>query len=618
MSEQTQMASSEKSQNSFAEFSQYVMVALTAVGILLILSWLLKYSAYGIDFTDESFYLVWISSPFVYDVSVFLFGFIYHPLYILLSGDIAALRQANILITFVLAWGLAYLFLISLAPEAKEKNVVLHMTAAGLATSAFILFDSWLLTPSYNSLALQALLIAGIGLLLAEKPINRTSIVGWILIGAGGWLAFMAKPSTAIALAVGVIVYLLLSRKFSIRLFSLAVASALVLLLASALLIDGSVLRFVERLQLGVEFIKHLGGGHTLSQILRIDEFQLDKRANLAILLVFATLFIAILSMWAKNRKWLFIGLPISIAFFALTALLTLGQIHRAAGFGQFQGLLIFGAVFAAALSGLIFGRIKAFKTITASQWSVACLFLAMPHIYAFGTNGNYWRAGSSAAIFWLLSGLTLLGPLVRERASMLLVLPLALAAQAVTATLLQTGLEQPYRQTQPLRLNASSLEIGPQKSTLVLSEGYAEYIVSAVANAQEAGFEPATPVIDLSGQSPGILYAMAAENIGQAWTIGGYPGSLKLAEAALARTSCEKIATAWVLFEQDGPRSIPTELMLSLGADFPGGYKQAGTWQTAEGAGGYAARRTQELYKPIKSQETLMACQTLRAKADR
>ena len=35
--------------------------------------------------------------------------------------------------------------------------------------------------------------------------------------------------------------------------------------------------------------------------------------------------------------------------------------------------------------------------------------------------------------------------------------------------------------------------------------------------------------MIDLTGQSPGILYAIGAVNVGQAWTIGGYPGSKRL-----------------------------------------------------------------------------------------
>ncbi len=612
----TLMTTDEKNQHATIAPLQSVLVTLCAAGTILLIWWLLKYSAYGIDFTDESFYLVWIANPFSYSISINQFGFVYHPLYSLLGGDIAALRQANILITFALAWGLAYSFLASLAVDLKESRITLLVVSAALATSAFILFDYWLPTPSYNSLNFQALLITANGLILAQKTPHRGSIIGWALIGIGGWLAFMAKPSTALALAVSVFLYLLLARKLSIRMLALTVACALTLLLISALLIDGSVVGFVKRIQLGVKFSRLLGGGHNLNQILRIDEFQLGAKFRLAIFLLSGAIFLALWSICAKSKKWSFIGLLISIALFAFTSLLTLGQIHWVVGLGQFQGLLVFAVIYALAIAALVLGRLSALKTISVQQWAIAALFLVMPHVYAFGTNGNYWQTGSRAAVFWILAGLTLLSPLIRERASWLLGLPVALATQAVTATLVQTGLEQPYRQIQPLRLNASVLEIGAQRSEMMLSEGYAKYLSDVEAVVREAGFKPTTPMIDLSGQSPGILYSVGAENIGQAWTIGGYPGSLKLAEAALAHTSCEKISVAWILFEQDGPRSIPTELMFRLGADFPSGYKHVGTWQTAEGAGGYPDRRTQNLYKPVEQRKTLMSCQKLREEA--
>ena len=260
------------------------------------------------------------------------------------------------------------------------------------------------------------------------------------------------------------------------------------------------------------------------------------------------------------------------------TALLTTGQIYRTADFGQFQGLLIFGLVYAMLVATIAIDRLKVLKNISAQQWAIAALFLAMPHIYASGTSGNYWQAGGSAAIIWLLAELTLLASLIRERSSWSLTLPVAFTAQAVTATLLQTEFEQPYRQSQPLRLNSSTLEIGPQRASLIQSKDYAEYLASAMTAAERARFLVNTPLIDLTGQSPGIPYALGARNIGQAWMIGGYPGSLKLAEAVLARTSCEDIAAAWILFEKNGSRSIPIELMASLGADFPNDFRSVGT----------------------------------------
>lgn len=594
---------------------EHTLLSFCALGTILILTWVLKFSNYGIDYTDESFYLVWIANPYLYNWSTTQFGFVYHFLYIFLNGDITGLRQVNILITFGLSWSLSYFALSSLTNEPHKNKFTLHITALGLATASLIAFDSWLPTPSYNSLAFQALLISSIGLMLSEKGQSVKSTVGWTLTGIGGWLAFMAKPSTALALGIGVLFYLILSRKFSIRMFFVALSTALLLLITSALLIDGSLINFTNRLKTGIEFGKFLGGGHTLEHILRVDTFAVGLREIFAVTFLSIASFISIYLACSKTHLLRTLSILSSSLFLCITASFTLGLTSKTAGFGQFQELVIWGIIFPIIAVGVIFSPKKMHTGISAERWSTALLFLVMPYIYAFGTNGNYWQAGGNVVIFWLLSGLMLLSPFARARNDFLFLVPLILAVQSLTATLLQKGLEFPYRQTQALRLNDTATEVGLPGSTLFLSNGYAKYFEDAKSAALRAGFITNTPVIDMTGQSPGILYALRAENIGQAWTIGGYSGSSELAKAALNRTSCEKIASAWVLFESDGPRSIPLGVLPSLGADFPKNYTQMGSWQTAEGAGGYPAARVQTLYAPTTEKETLDACHALREK---
>ena len=108
--------------------------------------------------------------------------------------------------------------------------------------------------------------------------------------------------------------------------------------------------------------------------------------------------------------------------------------------------------------------------------------------------------------------------------------------------------------------------------------------------------------MIDLTGQSPGILYAMGARNIGQAWTIGGYPGSEALAVAMLKKVTCKELAAAWLLAEPEGPRKISPEILLSFGANLVTDYETVNTFKTAEGVGGYKEVRVQQLLKPIRS----------------
>ena len=590
---------------------QAVMLMLSAVATILTLIWVLKYSFYGIDFTDEAFYLVWISNPFLYNVSVAQFGYIYHPLFLILSGDIASLRQANILITFGLSCWLTYIFLKPLAPENSTQKIDLPILTAGLATTSFtslIYLGNFLPTPSYNSLAFQGVLITAIGLLLADKLNSFRSVVGWVLIGTGGWLVFMAKPSTALALSVGVLVYLVIARKFSVRMILLAIASALVLLLISALLIDGSIAKFAERVRLGVESIRIMEAKHTTKTI---------RQAMTIFGVVFFTIAIRYVVV---HKKFAFALLLISAllvdgSIIKLTESLLSGVEFMDGGQSKLiirQGLVILGVTFFALVIKFIFKNKEILSNISSDQKYLALLFFVMPLIYSFGTNTPYWQHGVSASIFWFFASFTILCPFDREKSKWSYAIPFVLIAQAVTATFLQKSFDRPSHHR-----HGSIVKIGASGSNLILSAGYAQYFEEAKAAAQNAGFQVSTPMIDLSGYSPGILFALGAESIGLPWIIGGNPGSLSLAKAALGRTSCKQIATAWVLFEPDGPRSIPTELLLSLGAEFPANYKFAGSWQTAEGAGGYVESRTQVLYSPIAPDKTLEVCQAMRKKGE-
>ena len=158
--------------------TQRALLSFSGIGTVALLGWILALTRYGIDFTDEGFYLVSIANPFAYTATLTQFGYIYHPIYNILTGDIASLRQFNILLTFFLSWSLAAHLLKWLASEAAKNRVQLHIVAAGFSTSSLILFDSWLVTPSYNSLALQAVLITSIGFVLARKTGSISSIIG--------------------------------------------------------------------------------------------------------------------------------------------------------------------------------------------------------------------------------------------------------------------------------------------------------------------------------------------------------------------------------------------------------------------------------------------------------
>lgn len=595
--------------------AERVILGFSAIVTVITLGWVFWYSRYGIDFTDEIYYLVWMSNPFNYSVSGSQFGFIYHPLYELLDGNIPALRQANIMITFSLSWMTVYVFLKTVFGNQSLQSMHRIVISGAIATAAlasFVFAGWWLPTPSYNSLTLQALLVATIGLLLSEKHVSRASIIGWLLIGTGGWLAFMAKPTTAAALGLCAGIYLLFAGKLSVRLLIISVTTAVGFILLSAFAIDGSIIAFIDRLKGGSEVCRILGGGHAIDQLLRLGDFQLGERGNFILIACTAVFYFAAYFSQA-NMKALVHGSTMLSMVFALASLaIVLGLTRKTLAVGQFQGLLICSVPFAAMLAGLSIYHFKGLFQMSRANWALAFTFLTLPYVYAFGTGNNYWLLAANAGIFWIFTGLVLLNPIALNRKFPALLLSLGLAVQMITVTIVHSGIESPYRQPQPLRDNDYKLEIGRSGSILVLSKSYGQYFVEAIDLAKQARFKQGTPMIDLTGHSPGILYAMGASNIGQAWTLGGYPGSDALAVAMLKKVTCQELATAWLLVEPEGPRKISPEILLSFGANMATDYEIVGTFKTAEGAGGYKEARVQQLLKPARTVDDAMtACST-------
>lgn len=580
--------------------------AMLMTGITLV--WLLRFSHYGIDFTDESFYLVWMAHPYRYGASVTQYGFVYHPIYLLLDGQVAALRQFNILFTFALAWTLCWVFLRTTFSSAALGRARLAVLAAALATVSQLFLAAWLPTPSYYSLTLQSLLIAALGLLLCDAKPSKASIAGWLLVGLGGWLAFMAKPTTAGALAACALFYLLLAGKLNFRLLAIAAATSIALLCLSAWAIDGSIPGFIERLRAGVETAGILGGGHNLAQLLRVDYFELDLKTQLLFLMAMSLAAGAAGLSQSKN-KWLGNAGALSTL---LLATLPLAVVFRVfAGHlktGQFQDLLIWAVPAATVLTAGDLLRFKGLQRLSRAQIAMVLMFLLLPHVYAFGSNGNYWATGANAGLFWVLGGLAILGPAASSANLGSLLLPLALAGQLVTVALVHTGMATPYRQPAPIWINDHATEFGRPGQKLLLSGEFGRYVDEAIRTAEAAGFKENTPMIDLTGQSPGILHALRANSIGQAWIIGGYPGSAALAEASLKGVPCTDLSQAWLLLEDDGPRRISPEVLSVYGANLATDFEMVGSFKTAAGAGGYEDARLQKVFKPRRSPEAAAA----------
>jgi hypothetical protein len=582
-----------------------VVLALAVCVSLVRLLRLWSASQFGIDFTDEGYYLNWIADPFGYHEAATLFGFVYHPLYLWVGQDVTGLRRANFFITFFLAWGMGLAFFRATLTDgwpARYWHSWPIVAIAGICAVSYPnVLDQWLLTPGYNSLALQAVLLIGAGMLMPDRDMTIPGFTGAILVGIGGWLAFMAKPTTAAAMAVVVLFYWTAAGKCSRRLIGISTLISIVLLWASAVVIDGSVTAFLGRLEGGLEIGKLLGVQQPMSVLIRVDDFQLGTLATriaqaLALGVVFCTICAAKAhGVWASVRD------AVLLMTVVASALLVMNLFTPALEEVQFRGLIILAIPIAALASAAFLQRTHWAGVFSRNHLALAIAFMAVPHAFAFGTGNNYWQAGAGASLVWVFAGTSILAAAARQGASWRVFMPVAAGVQLIAAILMQVAIAHPYRQPLSLTMEAQPTVLGSTSFTLLLNHGYAHYINQLRSWTHDADFVPGTPVVDMTGHSPGTLYSLGAKALGQPWILGGYAGSDMAAESILGKVGCEELARAWLLVQPQGPRKLSPAILQRSGMDMERDFAVVGSIDTPPGFGGYAVGTQQQLLRPMR-----------------
>jgi hypothetical protein len=575
------------------------------------LAFTIVYSSYGFDLTDEGFYFLWLAEPAAYSIHipVSFFGFVYHPIYNFLGGDAVALRRVNVLVTFGVTWLLSVVLMRQLLPHSNTKSISFAAMTAGIATTSLTYFALWwLVTPSYNSLTLQGMMLTFTGLAIAINYYSWQRLLGWVCIGVGGWLVFLAKPSTAALLAPAVLACLMASGRRNYLAICGSASLAASLTLACAIAIDGSIRGFFNRVLNSIGMLDLLGSGQEFNKIFRIDNMNLSSREQMIMILIILMIIVGALAL----RRWFMLSQVFTVSGFFLAPIVVAYLLWPNAPALGFRGVVLFSVPAGAILFIALFEwrELKSLRPMI----PLALLLLVAPHIYAFGTNGNYWSHGSAAGFFWVASGLVFLTPLLRQSSDVSLLCALVVLLQGVCAPLLVQAVKAPYRQESFFSDNYVDWNLRDQGNVLV-SNGFRDYLAEVRSVVEQAGFAAGNPMIDLTGRSPGLLYDLKARSPGQPWFVGSYSGSDALAIATLNGESCATLANAWLLVEPGGPRSLDeSEVTQSFGANLVSDYVLAGSFKTAAGAGGYAERYSQRILKPSRvAQEAIEACERAR-----
>jgi hypothetical protein len=536
-----------------------VVVALVAALEICVV---IAASRHGFDFTDEGFYLNSIARDSEGVSHVSFFGQVYRPVASALEGDVGALRWFNISV-IVLAGGVLGWALVTRGSFGREGARWTTYSAIGAtAASTLGFFGTGLLTPSYNSLAATGLLLVASGLVLAcEAPSPRPRTAATVvLIGLGGVTAFLGKPGAAMATAVVVGIALLASGPQGRRAVIPSLAIAASALLAVSWAQTGSLLGLVHRMRQSVEDAHALEAGHDLaSAVIAFGLPQTSDRAVVVSLVLSAAAF-AWARIWLTSgkRRWAWILVAGILA--AVVAYWLSDRVGTVSYFVPTRALVIAAAPLGLIAAALLMGHRRPDR----ATWTLAIALCLLPHAWIFGSNNDYWHGASLLYVLWFAGGVVLLGTHLdrHSTAPVVAALPMVLLTAAVIAAVLAA----PYRQVVPLFDQQTLTRVGPS-GTLLLAPDFARVIEHFRHEARKAGFTPGTTVIDLTGQMPGLIYALEGEAAGAPWIIGGYPGSDAVAVRTLARTPCATLARSWLMQEPGGTRAIDPAALSAGGA---------------------------------------------------
>jgi hypothetical protein len=234
--------------------------------------------------------------------------------------------------------------------------------------------------------------------------------------------------------------------------------------------------------------------------------------------------------------------------------------------------------------------RLKTFRRIVILHFFLFMLTFAM----AFGSYNIIVRQMSFAFVF-LAAGAILSALWIDQYVDRKILgglIPVLVSISVLNVATL--GFKNPYRL-------AGKISDQVVESSFLMEGGYlkvdpstALYISALKKIALEAGWQPGTPLIDLTGGSPGATVILDGRIMGVPWLLGGYKGSAEFAKTVLKMVPEPLQNTAWVLTAPEGKRSLSDKILSEIGLNFPDRYVAIGKVRTGH------RNELQILWKPL------------------
>lgn len=562
----------------------------------------------GFDITDESYSLLWAMQPENVPAWVNPFGFITKHIWIFSGENIRNFRILSVVILFLTA----LIFAISLDYFMTKKhyqtsNVSLKIIPiSALIVSSFIYFHKWQLFLSYNVLNLASCLLVVSGLFIVYgQNKNQTSIelLGGIIVGLGGFVACLSKPTTSLFLAIIVLIWVVFYHQNSKKYYFVitAVTTALITFLYFIFKKMGGFNEFYNHLSTGIYLLDMAQTGHDWKTL--ISKIYISYKPIIStptyyffytpvFLLLFALSFLQFFKEYYKKNSE---DIVLFLIFFFLLAIALiirdtfLGNKKELLAFFNFSTITLFLSVITLNKQDKVnkqeLENINSYKI-------VALTLFSFPFVYSFGTRSLISTHSFGVLIFLFAIWMYSFNILLREYAYKKYIIGLFSLLMAIMTTIvIYSAFTKPNRLID-MRQQDTDVFFHGVDGAIKVDKKTAKYVNDLKDIANEHGWKEKNLLIDLTGATPGALVILNANIVGSPWLSGGFPGSANYIKAFI-KLSGENPSNSWILTAPNGKRSVSVSVLSDGDYDFNEKYQLVGKLST-----GYR-NELQFLWKP-------------------
>ena len=527
----------------------------------------------GIDFTDESYYLLNYLHWRELTATVTFFGAYFEAPFRLFGQHVAAMRIFGMVLLMAAGGFFAWRVLafaasrdrtgsgdVSSGDDAERGRGTLQPApgvVVGMLSACFYYsYVTTLRAPSYNLLVLFCMLVAtGLMLTLAEGRGTRTqrcaTALGYgMLLGA---CALGKAPSAAaMVLCHGVFFAVFNRQRGTTELAAMVIAGVALNLMLLQALRPG----WLQVLRDGVTLTTALDGRYSSIPFATLRDAALRGAVHLLPMLALsALLFALVIRRWGRTHRALLSGLVVAL----VTGIMLTIQLQ---GYGKsWWALLLFGTALLAWTERACRAPKAAPAACVPAVLGMSALLFALPVAYSIGTNGSLPAHTQMAAVFGVVA---IMLPLQRLWAVGLIhrsALALALVVLCLPTLVSQwRSLSEPdftYRLRTGLLGQRLPLVLGAAGDALLVDEVTRDNIAAISHAMHAAGYVAGEPILDVTGDGPGLVYALGGRPVGTAWLIGGYTGSERVALLVLNSVSVATLRQVWVISADDNPRAL-------------------------------------------------------------